>query len=60
MFSQENLSMMMYFNKLRKFWDELLLLRPLPKCVVELEELVTVIRSREMWSRKKKINSYSS
>lgn len=33
MFSEENLSVMMYFSKFQKFWDELLLLSLLPNCI---------------------------
>lgn len=32
LFSQGNLSILMYFNKLKKYWDELLMLRPIPSC----------------------------
>lgn len=31
-FSESNLSIMVYFTKKKKLWDELLCLRPLPTC----------------------------
>lgn len=32
MLEQGDLSVLHYFNKLRRMWDELLLLRPVPSC----------------------------
>lgn len=32
MLEQEDISVMQYFSKLRKMWDELILLRLIPSC----------------------------